>query len=521
VITLRALLYADARSAINQLKEIRRSPGRAIMWAIFALTILGGIGLRIVRAAQHQRFTLSAFPAGSMTDVIVCFIIVACGATLAGGSRLAGLFAHPAEARFIIGSPATPFVATLYVQAREIAANGARRGVAMLYAVLIYLPDGLSAGAFVRDLIIVVFSFATIAAVPLARQLLAKPFVPFALTLGWASIVAGILPLVRDAAVAFDAPPPLGPIVERLPPWHPGELLLAGAGVQNAAIALLVIAVGALFIFVARAARDAYPELYELSMNRLQRVERLRGRVFASPTAKRSAAHRATSLGAGAPPGVMIFVWRAWTEYRRMSSVRATALETGLLLVAGYGAARLTAGHPARLISFSAVLATLLWMIALARSATLATELRRPIFWLSRATLYERLCALALAHGWRLIGWFVLAAVGLAAGRATPLTIAAALLCGPAAVLFAISVGYASYGLFPHDVDQRGPLLFVRWLLGYVLVLPAMGAGLAIGIFADAPLAAVAGASATALLEAAVLIGFAAWRLDRTSISLR
>ena len=103
--TLRALIYADARSLVNQLKSIRRSPVRAIMWALFGLLVVGGIVFRFVRAAHHESFGFQTLGPRVVCDGIVCFIVIGLGISLALGSRFAGLFAHAAEARFIIGSP--------------------------------------------------------------------------------------------------------------------------------------------------------------------------------------------------------------------------------------------------------------------------------------------------------------------------------------------------------------------------------------------------------------------------------
>ena len=227
-------------------------------------------------------------------------------------------------------------------------------------------------------------------------------------------------------------------------------------------------------------------------------------------------------MTAAAPAGVAIFVWRAWTEYRRTNSARATGLETALLLGAGYGLARLTAlADPDVLIAFASPVVNIVFILAVVRSASLANELRRPLFWLSDATLFERLCALGVAQGWRIIGWCILAGIGLVAGRAAAPIVVAALVTAPAAVLLAGAIGYASYALLPNDVDQRGPLRFVRLLLGYVLIVPPIGIGIAIGLFERAATLAIGVAGATTLLEAAVLVGFAAWRLDRMSIALR
>ncbi len=519
--TLRALFYADVRSFVNQLREIRRSPARAIMWAFFALIVAGFIVVRIVRAARRARMRVNIFPVVDSTDAIVCGGIIIFGVTLAFASRFAGLFAHPAEARFIIDSPATPFVATIYVQAREVVRSSGRQGLGLLYAALFYLPERLEAGELARDLVLLVVAFATIGAIPLARQLMARPAVPLAVAAGWVCIAGAALVLARDAVMAFRPPPPLGSLAE-LPAYHPGAILLAAPGVQIAAIAALLACTAALFTFVALAARDAYPELYELSMKRFHRVERLRGRFFTSATASAATRVRTVASAGSAPAGVLIFVWRAWTEYRHTHDARAAGLETALLLGAGYAAARLTAfAKPEVVISLVSPFVGVLFFLALAKSAALAAELRRPIFWLSDTTLFERLCALAAAQSWRVIGWFVLAAVGLAAGHAPLPAIVAAAVSGPAAVLLAIATGYASYALFPSEVDQRGPLLFVRVLLGYALLSPALVIGAICGVLVHQSLAGFAAGAATAVLEAAVLIGFAAWRLDRMSIALR
>jgi hypothetical protein len=258
-------------------------------------------------------------------------------------------------------------------------------------------------------------------------------------------------------------------------------------------------------------------------MSRLQRTERLRNRMFGfSRSAARATPRAGVRTSAGpAPAGVAIFVWRAWTEYRRTNSARSTAIETGIFLVAGYATARLTAGHTMRFVSIATTLSTLLFIVALARAAALATELRRPLFRLSPATLFERLSALAIAHCWRVIAWFVLAAIGLAAGRAPLQIVAATLVAGPAAVLLAVAIGYASYALLPNEIDQRGPMMFVRVILGYIFALPVIAAGIIAGLIVHATLVAIGVAIVTAFLEAAALIGFASWRLDHVSIPLR
>ncbi len=154
--TLRALFYADVRSFVNQLREIRQSPARALIWLLFAALVAALIGLRIFNAAHANGINNHGRSIGnrSVLDTIVSIIIVAFGVVLAFGDRYAGLFAHPAEARFIIDSPAEPFVATLYVQTRQIVRGGARQAIGLLYIAVVYLPSALPAAALVRDLVL-------------------------------------------------------------------------------------------------------------------------------------------------------------------------------------------------------------------------------------------------------------------------------------------------------------------------------------------------------------------------------
>jgi hypothetical protein len=522
VSTVGALFYADVRSAINQLREIRRSPLRALLWGAFAVFVAGFIVLRIVRAIQHTRLPLNIMPPVESTDAIVCGAMVYFGFSLAFGGRLAGLFANAAEARFIIASPATPFVATLYVQTRELLLRSSQRGLGVLYAGLFYLPERLGPGTLARDIVLLVAGFIAISAVPLARQLLLRPVERLAVACGLACIAGGVLPLLRDAAVAFGNSTQLGNALLALPAWHPGVVLRAGAGAQWAALAILIASTVVLIALVARAAQDAYPELYELSMRRLARTERLRNRIFASAAAPARDIRATSNSGARAPAGVAIFVWRAWTEYRRTHDARSTGLEAASLLIGGYAIARLSAAADSEaVVAVASSLANVLFILALARSAALGPELRKTLFWLAAPTLFERLGALAVAQSWRMIGWFVLFAIGLAVGRAPVPAVLGAAVAGPAIGLFAIATGYASYGLLPNDADQRGPLLFVRWVLGYVLVAPAVTAGIAIDIVLHEATTAIAAGSITALTEAALLITFAAWRLDRMSVLVR
>ena len=517
--TVRALLYADARSLFNFAREVRRSPGRAIFWLMFVIGIVGFAVLRFTRHASPALFRPQI-----TTDVLAGAGIMLLGNAIASGGRYAGLFANTAEARFIISSPSKPFVATAYVQVRELIKTSLRTSIGLFYAVLFYLPASLGPLAIGGDLLLVLCLLMVTAALPLPRALLRPQFAPLAIGAGIAIAVVGAAPIVRDFARGLP-PGPWNTFVLRIPEWHPGTIMLRASAAQGITIACALMLTAALFALVARVANDAYPELYELSLNKIQRTERIRNRLSGRFANKAKAVSPVVSSGRErAPAGVLIFVWRAWTEYRRTTSPRFSAIEFVLFAAVGFAAGRIStqSDDAAEIIlSIASTLGNLLFILALMISARISTELRRPLFWLSDATLFERLCGLAVGAGLRPILEFAALAAGLLAGNAPLAGTIGAVLLGPSGVLLAIAIGYASYGMIPFEADQRGPLMFFRLLAGYILLVPAIAGGIGAGMLAGNALAGVIGAGTAALLEAAVLIGFASWRLGRISVAPR
>ena len=114
------------------------------------------------------------------------------------GARFSGLFANPAEARFIIASPADPFVATMYVQARQIIFGGARFAFTILYIALVNLPAELPTGKVSMDILLILTACIFIGMVPQARRLVPPRVLPLLQAAGILVIAAGTLPMVRD-----------------------------------------------------------------------------------------------------------------------------------------------------------------------------------------------------------------------------------------------------------------------------------------------------------------------------------
>ena len=136
------------------------------------------------------------------------------------------------------------------------------------------------------------------------------------------------------------------------------------------------------------------------------------------------------------------------------------------------------------------------------------------MFWLSDASLFERLAALVAGHIWHFTAWFLLFAIGLASGHARTLPILFAGLTGPALLILCAAIGTAAFALFPNEIDQRGPLAMLRLVVSWLFMIPAIVAGILSLVVLHSATAALAGAAIVALAEAGALIGFAAWRLD-------
>jgi hypothetical protein len=301
------------------------------------------------------------------------------------------------------------------------------------------------------------------------------------------------------------------------PAWHPGALLLGPNALWL--VATLALTAGALAILIAMT-RDAYPELYDLSTRQIDLRETLAGkRGFAARMeavrALRGVKQTTAVSTNGAPPGVWIFVWRSAIEFRRRSTPRAMLLGLAFWAVVGYGLARFALSQePMFSGTMIGVLVNTLIIFSTSASSALALEMRRPIFWLSSAWLAERFGGFALGQLWPQWLRSLVAAAGVAAGGESPLVIATVALGLPALFALLLGTGYAAFALFPNTIDQRGPMAFVRIFVTYLLLAPPLAFFLVLTFALRQPVAGLAGFALVGVVEAALLVGFAAWRLD-------
>lgn len=507
-----ALFFADWRSAVNDARRALRSPGRLMLWLLYA----GGLALFFWSRVYGRGGGIAGARADLLrADYFMSALLVTLALALASGRGAVGIFRTRAEARFIIGSPLAAPTAIAYLQAREALSQAVRLLFSFIYFILVFGPRHVGPAVVVADVLLIVAMMAAAAAVVVPRRLLPAPAGIVCACVGAPLALLAAAPAIRDVLAQAAVPLPRAladRVLAALPPWHPGTVLLEPSLVWLGAVAAVVaVAIAVL----AAAGRDAYPELYAMSVARIDRLERWRQRRARGVLGESPAPVRRRTLTAGtAPAGVLIFVWKSIVDFRRqvpLVYVGAGIVGCGL---AGFAAARfVSTGEGALFSALIGVVINVLVLVGITATSALYNEIRRPLFWLAPAPLFERLCALALARIWRTIIMLEIVAAGYAfGGGGTPetLVVAAGL---PALVALLAGVGFAVYAFYPSTADWRGPVAVLRLLVSIVLLAPVFVL-YSVGAAFVTPLAALGAAALLALLEAGALLGIAAWRLD-------
>jgi hypothetical protein len=514
VSALRALAYADWRALVNDVRRGVRSPGRITIWLGY-LAFLGfffwsraaarGPGSDFGRAADVAR-----------ADYFICALLATLVLSMASGLGAVGIFRSRAEARFIIGSPVPAPLAIAYLQAREALARGLRLLFSFIYFIILFGPRQVGLVAVAVDVILGFAIVSAAAAVAVPRRLLPRPAGIACALVCLPLAVLALAPAVRDAVehAPLPLPQPLaGRILAIVPAWHPGHILLEPRPLWL--IPVLAIAAGAI-AFLASAGRDAYPELYALSMARIDRLDRLRQRPGETVVAR--AALRGSRNAVPAPSGVLVFVWRSVVEFGRRTKREYVVGGAVLCCIAGFVAARIEkADGEAFFATLAGVVVNVIvfiGIIGITATNTIAGEIRRPLFWLAQAPLFERLCALALARIWSTIVTLELGALSFALGGGSALGTIFFALALPVLVALLAAVGFATFALFPGPVDLRGPVTVLRLALSTVLLIPPFVLAVLVDWLFDAALLGLVLAALLAIVEAGALIGIAAWRLD-------
>jgi hypothetical protein len=152
--------------------------------------------------------------------------------------------------------------------------------------------------------------------------------------------------------------------------------------------------------------------------------------------------------------------------------------------------------------------------ISMSSAIALSSDISKPLWWMGRDSLTTRLLAWCIATSWRLAVCLCIGIAAWAAVMRVPLIAEAGIPLTLVAVLHLRVVGLALYSLFPSNIDQRGPLAFVRALLTFILAAPPGIAALTLLLVdPNRPLLAIAAAVVCSLVETLLLIAFAARRI--------
>jgi hypothetical protein len=514
-----ALSYADRRAFVNTVRTLPAHSGRLIAWTFYGLFIAGFALVKILPSRPHAAPSPIAVAIG---DLCVSGFALAFGIVLATGtSRWLGVFSSRAEAMLVMRADAPPLLVAGYLQVRAIAAALVRGATRFAYLILIAVPSGTTPRILLAQVFFFCASGAAVASVALPRAL-ARGFGRIAaIAAGVTLIAVAAYPLVLDLAVAAHVGGSAALL--RAPAFHPSTILDAVSAGELRAMAIpLTVAAAATLAFVV-AARDAYPELYTISLAALEWRTRptAEGTVRSGRSATAARPSR-RGFSRSAPRGAAAFLWVDTLMFVRRVSP-AMAATVAVLALAGGAAFALVVRRDSAL-ALGMLFGTLPGLAIALASTTgirLAPALRMPVFWLGDVPLAARLAAWtggAFSRDAAVVALAVAGYVSVAHEWRVPLLVLVA-----ATVLLALTraIGLVAFALLPHQLDQRGPAVLIRAALSFALVAPPAAVGLIAALAFGALFAAIAAGAFVAAAETALLVICAAWllagRVDRLS----
>ncbi len=514
---LSALYYLEYRQIVNRIRETSRQPGRALIY-IFAIGYFAVI--TVLRAHGHRALPMKAIPEPYASLVIFTFVTLLGVMAYGAASGIVGAFSSAADARFLTGSAISERVVVVWLQVRRSGISIAR----MLFTIVLYALIFAGSGTVVG------ISFATLGGTLVATAI-AVPMLKLrtrvgartAQSLAGAVAAIGILPMMillasllnrTHAAAGIES---LGAGVAFNALFNGNALALSALYGCGVALIALAYATGT----------NLYPDLYAASLRVLEFRERQKRGAGAAFTMEHAYEHRTTRPAARLLferlNGPWTIAWKERIAFSRSPSMQRVfwfGLATCCACGALFGAVVARSHDPiAESLSFASVASNMIVIfVAMGSAIGLATDLRKPLWWLGPDPLWMRLFAWTVGTSWRLaaclcagvLGW-ALASHSAVALVAIPISIAA--------VLHLRAVGLALYALFPSTIDQRGPLAFVRALLTYILAVPPAIAGGVIGYAFHTLTGGVMVGISAAILETLVLVTFASARIDGRGVA--
>lgn len=518
----RAIAYLELHQVLNFFRTAIRQPGRVVTYLFVALYFASMIFVRTQRhAGAYRGFTeplASAIGFGAIACVGLGFLSAARGKV--------GAFSSLADARFFVNSKLDERNVIAWLQIRSSWRAISRLIIVALMYAVVFPKAGKPLGMFFS--MTAVMGLSASLNVPLLRMRAA----------GFGGLAQGAaLVLIAGGAVcaAILAWPLLGhhPLAVAAPLRRVGigkfvTALLAGT---PGSLGALWAAIFALFGLSYFGSVDLYPELLSASEHVMRIEARLkRGGLFGrflgepQPSAGREVVVRDR---AGVPPfmGAQTILWKEWLSFRRGRG--AVALYGATVAAAALGGAAIgtfaksSSDAAAFSISLAAALGNIaLMLFALSASVSLASDVRKPIWWMCASPLRVRLYAWTASVSWRpaiavtvfALAWSIAIHNVVLAAFAAPLSIVA--------IFFVRSIGLALYALFPSRIDQRGPLAVVRLVLLYALTGLALGIGFGAGTLAGSAIAGTACGFLAAAIEMIALTEFSSFRIGRAGASI-
>jgi hypothetical protein len=509
---MRALVYLELRYAAHQVAAILRSPLRIAIWVPYTL-LIGFFAWS--RLFEHHGAYVSVDVQPALATTIGGLYLAMLGATIgfAAGGRVA-LFRSGAEAVLFSNAGIRPLTISIWLQLRKLASSWTRWLGGFVYLFAIAAPHDTRPFAVIRAFLAVSLALAAQMTIELPVFLLSRGKLREPLRFGgWT--MAGIGGLFGVAGVF--GPRFLRPFFQTLgfDPGNAVNALLHGSTFGTIGLALLV---AGLVASIAVLGDDAMPELYAASQNTLgsqrRRSKHARQRFVATKSGDASRI----------PPGALALLWKDWVGFRRGRGVfRLWIIGCTCWAACGAGVAfgALQWSDPTPLYTLAATTGLLVLVLApYSASIGLAADLSKPLFWLSRSSLRERLAAWTFGRAWR--GGVSLGLAPLVAGFASenaPL----ALISIPVTIMMFWSLqalGVGLYAIFPNPVDSRGPVMLLRLFVTGLFVFPAALVATLSLLSGSGPYLAALGFVLVLAMGGWLVIEFAAFRFREYGASL-
>ena len=461
-----ALAYLEWCYVRNNLRAIRRSPGRLTLWSVYAISIALFAVARFARARPHGGSALGVTHGAALALAGTLLGLTGISIVAAAAGRFTA-FRSPAEAVVFSNAGLSPRTIALWLQLRAISAGWTRLVAGFVYTFLAFTPVHAGPLATLRAFVATICVFAVPRSAALPAFLLARGRGrAFVIASGALLAAAGLV-----YAVAGLGGPHVWTRVLRVTHVDVAGLVRAALLAEPLAFAVPVVLFASFVLIVWLRGNDALPEIYAASNATLARKRR-RVSAAALPVA------RSVPIGSsGVPPGARAIVWKEWAALRRNRAGLVVWLGGTVVWIAcGAGAAALTLqfedASTLATASLTVGLVIVFWAPFTAATG-LAAELAKPIFWLSTVSLRTRIAVWAFSRAWR---------GGLAVGCGA--LSAAIVLRQPAFALLALpftalaywsfnALGIGFYAVFPNPLDARGPTALLRFIASIAYLVPA------------------------------------------------